>query len=142
MIIFFFQQLSPELLVYEDYNYSTAKPTPAYGKTSEYSGENGVNDITPAKDSNDNTGTPIDSNIAKKGNDNIITNIDAILADSKQTITPGPYVVVHTTLLMHIPISINLFGWKMFAGNVEGNSQLFQMQSTYTFPITNTYVAL
>src|ERR1700722_13116662 len=42
---FFFRQLSPELLVYQDYNYSTATPTPAYGSTSAYNSDNGEENI-------------------------------------------------------------------------------------------------
>jgi hypothetical protein len=157
---FFFQQLIPELLVYQDYNYSPSTPTPAYGSTSEYESENGTNNLTPKKGSEDSSEIPArkiglassgsravsavgrTASALTKNNSGIITNIDTILADPNQTITPGPYVVVHTTMRMRIPISINFFGTKLFAGNVEGNPQLFQLQSTYTFPITNTYVPI
>src|SRR5271169_4633589 len=69
---FFFQQLSPELLVYQDYNYSSIKPTPAYGSTSEYSGENGADDSAPVKDNEKN----------KEGQNS--ADIDTILADPNQ----------------------------------------------------------
>lgn len=130
---FFFQQLTPELLVYRDYN-STSTPTPAYGRTSEYNGENGADDNKPATDDGSTALAP-----AQREGD---ANIDTILRDPNQTITPGPYVVVRTTMLMRIPVSVNFFGYKLFSGNVEGNPQLFQFQSIYTFPITNTYVPL
>ena len=136
---FFFQQLTPELLVYRDYNYSNT-PTPRYGSTSEYSGENGPNDNAPAS-CEDNLPGKQNLGFSKKG-DHSFTPIGAILADPNQSITPGPYVVVRTTLLIHIPVNISCFGLKLFSGNVEGNPQLLQFQSTYTFPITNTYVPI
>jgi len=160
-----FQQLTPELLVYQDYNNSQSNPTPGYGSTAEYNGENGADNSAPAKDSEDVTETTIDYEKNKeKGKDKTkatgaknveaphvvyrdsgkgkIDNIAAVLTDPHQTITPGPYVVVRTTMLLHIPITLILFGFKLFAGNVEGNPQLYQFQSTYTYPITNTYVPL
>jgi hypothetical protein len=163
----FFQQLTPELLIYQDYNNSSSTPTPPYGSTAEYIGDNGANNITPAKDSNDISSTsneqPSEStskqagsdsrapasapstppgNTIKKANSPAIADINAVIADPNQTITPGPYVVVRTTMIMRIPISLTLFGFKLFAGNVEGDPQLFKFQSLYTYPITNTYVPL
>lgn len=134
---FFFQQLSPELLVYQDYNYSSANPTPAYGSTPEYVGENGQNNTTPAKP----TDEWHENKVSKKETISA-ESINAILADPNQTITPGPYVVVRTTMIMRIPVSLDFFGSKLFAGNVPGNSQLFQLASIYTFPLTNTYAPL
>jgi Flp pilus assembly protein TadG len=146
-----FQQLTPELLVYQDYNNSSKTPTPAYGTTSDYNASNGANNITPARDSKDlQTFVEKKSNLKRdrlpnniyKTADIDIKDIDAVLADPNQNLTPGPYVVVRTSMLMHIPISISLFGIKLFGGNVEDNPQLFQFHSLYTYPITNTYVAL
>jgi hypothetical protein len=161
----FFQQLTPELLVYQDYNNSQSNPTPAYGSTAEYNGENGADNTAPAKDSAD---IPQTSTVSEKNKDKSkdkikvtgskdveaphivyknsgkgkIDNIASVLTDPHQTITPGPYVVVRTTMLLHIPVTLTLFGFKLFAGNVESNPQLYQFQSTYTYPITNTYVPI
>ena len=150
---FLFQQLSPELLVYQDYNLSS-KPTPKYGSTSAYLGENGANDITPATSAEElkqlsaaENPKPVkiseaDISIAAKQDIISTAKLDAILSDPNQTTMPGPYVVVRTTMIMRIPIPIELCGVKVFAGNVEGNFQLFRFSSVYTFPITNTYVPL
>ncbi len=133
----FFQQLTPQLLVYQDYNSSLTTPTPIYGSTPAYNGENGSDDLKPTKHIDSTT-----DNTTLKVNDTATTNINAIITDPNQTITPGPYVIVRTTMLMRIPISINFLGLKLFPGNVENNPQLLQFQSIYTFPITNTYVPM
>jgi hypothetical protein len=151
---YFFRQLTPELLVYQDYNQSMVRPTPKYGSTSAYAGENGVNNITPAISTEelaklnavDNPkGAPInepDISAAIQKDIASTAKIDAILADPNQTVTAGPYVVVRTTMLMRIPIGLNILGAKIFVGNVDGNPQFFKFSSVYTFPITNTYVPL
>lgn len=142
-----FKQISPELVVYEDYNYSQKNPTPKYGSTPNYTGENGINNITPhtaQDDLSDQTKNNDEEGKAVEKKDKLIvppgSTIGAVLADPAQTSTAGPYVIVRTTLTLRIPVSIG-FG-KMFAGNVPGDPSLFQFQSVYMFPITNTYVPI
>jgi hypothetical protein len=154
---FFFKQISPELLVYQDYNYSSSKPTPKYGSTASYTGENGLNNITPDKiaetsvkgwqhyhTADNATIDPLDhENTNVNAKDLLSTQkIEAILADPNQLLIPGPYVVVRTTMVMRIPVCMNFFGARLFTGNVENEPQLFRLASIYTFPITNTYVPI
>jgi hypothetical protein len=116
----FFNQLYPELLIYEDYNTSKAMPTPQYGSTKSYKGCNGPNNITPKSE------PPAVAQV--RGEDDFTDKL-------------GPHVVVRTTLIMKIPITISLFGGKVFVGNVEVDMQQFKFQSTYTFPIVNTFTS-
>ncbi len=114
----FFAKLYPELLVYEDYNQSTSLPTPNYGSTRAYKAKNGPNNITPKPD-------PFVPKPAKE-EDAFTSNL-------------GPHVVVRTTLIMRLPVTISMFGGKIFIGNCEIDTQQFKFQATYTFPIVNTF---
>jgi len=118
---FLLKKMYPELLVYEDYNDSTNTPTPKYGSTSDFTGKNGPRNITPIRDTTYKKDSKID------------------LGDPNQTSSPGPYVTVCNTLIIRIPVIITFFGAKLFVGNVQTDPDLFKIQSTYTFPITNTY---
>jgi hypothetical protein len=115
----FVTKMYPELLLYQDYNNGSSGETPRYGTTPAYLGKNGPNNITPA-DHDDSDGT--DPNNPEK------------------TGSPGPYVLVRTTLYLRIPVILTFFNNRFFTGNVKNDPQLFQFQSSYTFPITNTYV--
>lgn len=115
----FITKMYPELLQYQDYNNGSNAETPLYGTTRAYLGKNGPNNITPA---GRNNGDKPDLN------------------DPEQTSSPGPYVVVRTTAYVRIPVTLTFLSTKLFAGNVENDPQLFRFQSSYTFPITNTYV--
>ncbi len=116
-----FRKMYPELLVYEDYNSSGLTPTPKYGSTPDYLARNGPYNITPTYDK----ALPKD--------------VGANLKASSQATSPGPYVTVSNTLIIRIPVIFTFFGSKLFVGNIESDPNLFKMQSTYTFPITNTY---
>jgi len=118
---FVIHKMYPELLIYEDYNYSAKAPTPKYGTTANYLGKNGPDNVTPANGINDKESERVD------------------YTDPNQTNSPGPYVVVRTSLVMRIPITISFFNLKLVANNVHGDPQLFKVQSLYTFPITNVY---
>ncbi len=118
---FIIQRMYPELLIYEDYNYSSRLPTPKYGTSGSYLGKNGPDNITPAGGINDKRAEKVD------------------YTNPEQTNSPGPYVVVRTNLVMRIPVTVNLFGAKLISNNVETDPQLFKVQSLYTFPITNVY---
>lgn len=115
----FITKMYPELLLYQDYNDGSANETPPYGTTQAYLGKNGPDNITPVTHTDDEK---------------------TDLNDPEQTTSPGPHVQVRTTLFVHIPVILTLFGNKLFAGNVASDPQLFRFQSSYTFPLTNTYV--
>jgi hypothetical protein len=115
----FIKRMYPELLIYQDYNTGSVAATPSYGTTSAYLGKNGPDNITPLNEQ------------ASDGQEQI---------SSQQTTSPGPYVKVRTTLFMRIPVILTFFGTKLLVGNVDSDPQLYRFQSTYTFPITNTYV--
>jgi len=112
-------KMYPELLFYQDYNDGSKAETPPYGTTKSYLGKNGPNNIKPS-----------DQDKTDKGDPN----------NPEQTNSPGPYVTVRTTAYVHIPVTLTFFHAKFFTGNVENDPQLFRFQSSYTFPITNTYV--
>jgi hypothetical protein len=118
---FVINKMYSELVVYEDYNYSTKSPTPKYGSTVDYLGKNGPDNITPSNSANDKKSKKVD------------------YIDPNQLNSPGPYVVVQTSLVMRIPITISFFDLKLIANNVKRDPQLFKVQSLYTFPITNVY---
>lgn len=111
----FITKMYPELISYQDFNTGT-RTTPEYGSTSAYLAKNGPKNASP------------------------LTGDKVYSKQSDQADSPGPYVEVRTTLLMRVPIILVVFGTKLFAGNVESDPQLFRFQSSYTFPITNTYV--
>jgi len=119
----FVKQMYPELVVYEDYNNSSSTPTPKYGSTTDYLAKNGPENITPTSDRKNGQSTHVD------------------LSDPNQTSSPGPYVTVSNTLIIRIPVTIVFFGAKLFVGNMDSDPNLFKIQSTYTFPITNTYTS-
>ena len=118
---FVLNKMYSELLIYEDYNYSTKFPTPKYGTSPNYLGKNGPDNITPASGVNNKKFEKVD------------------YTDPNQTNSPGPYVVVRTSLVMRIPITVDFLGLKLVANNIEKDPQLFKVQSLYTFPITNVY---
>jgi hypothetical protein len=114
------QKISPELLVYEDYNNSSTAPTPQYGTTEEYNRNNGPNDFTP-KTTTTNNGTSTGPGMPRAGSG-----------------SPGPNVVVRTTVIARIPLYFVFYGLR-FAGNLGASPQFIEFQSIYTYPLTITY---
>ena len=115
----FVTRMYPELLVYQDNNDGASVETPRYGTTSAYLGKNGPNNVIPAD---------------REGAD------DTDSRNPEKTGSPGPYVLVRTTLYLRIPVTLTFFNNRLFTGNVKTDPQLFRFQSSYSFPITNIYV--
>jgi Flp pilus assembly protein TadG len=106
------RHLYPELLTYRDQNTSSNLPTPAYGTTSSYLGNNGPANLKPE------TGTP--------------------QRDVERC--PGPYLVVRTTVEMSLPFSVGPFSESVINGASHNkSSDVLRIQSTCSFPITNTF---